>query len=52
MSREKDSWKSIRNLKLSAKDNTCVCCGEIIPEGCQYCSTCGLILDKYNEIQN
>lgn len=52
MSREKDSWKSIRNLKLSSNDNTCVCCGEIIPEGYQYCPTCWVILDKINEIPN
>lgn len=23
-----------------AGDNTCVCCGEIIPEGRQYCPSC------------
>lgn len=29
-----------RKLKKMS-ENTCVCCGEIIPEGRQYCINCG-----------
>lgn len=26
-------------------ENTCVCCGEIIPEGRQYCINCGNVTE-------
>lgn len=28
------------NTNANAVDNTCVCCGEIIPEGRQVCPRC------------
>lgn len=31
---------------LIQTDGRCVCCGEIIPEGTQYCYTCGKKAEK------
>lgn len=28
------------SIQAGADDNRCICCGEIIPEGCQVCHKC------------
>lgn len=31
---------------FNSNDNRCVCCDEVIPEGTQYCYTCGKKAEK------
>lgn len=31
-----------------AYENTCVCCGEVIPEGRQVCPRCEELVDRWN----
>lgn len=37
-----DEMKTIRN----ATENTCVCCGSVIPEGRQVCPVCEMAVSK------
>ena len=34
------------------ENNTCVCCGEVIPEGRMVCVNCEKIVDAFNECKH
>lgn len=37
--------RKVKRKLEKMSENTCVCCGEIIPEGRQYCINCGNVTE-------